>query len=188
MVRLQHKHRRDGVILVGGGKFPLDAEGCVEVPEAAAEKLKQGALWGEPGSWPRSSPAIVAPPTVGGARRPRTREELMALAEAEGLSSPSSSPAPISAPAPAPIPPPAPEVLRAVPAKRGPKPKSPARPPSPPESASEEVLDEAVIRISRDTPKDDLVRVAKQLGLEIPKYANQEMVFELIKKAHGERT
>jgi hypothetical protein len=188
MVRLQHKHRRDGVILVGGGQYALDAEGCVEVPEEAAAKLKQGALWGEPGSWPRSSPAIVAPPSVGGARRPRTREELAALAEAEGLPSPSPSPMP-----PASIVEPAAEAVKATGAKRGPKSKPPVKyepkpPPAPPEEPEEPEPEEGVIRISRDTPKDDLVRVAKQLGLEIPKYANQEMVFELIKKAHGERT
>jgi len=186
MVRLQHKTRREGVILVAGGQYALDAEGCVEVPEAAAAKLTQGALWGKPGSWPRSSAAVVAPPSENGARRPRTREELAALAEAEGLPSPSPSPTP-------------PVVIQAAPAekpaKRKPKPpvnppvlpvKYEPRPPAPPEPTPEP--EEGVIRISRDTPKEDLVRVAKQLGLEIPKHANQEMVFELLKKASGEST
>jgi hypothetical protein len=86
-MRLQHQTRRDGIILVGGAKYELDAEGCVEVTEEHGELLLQGAKWKPLGVWTAQDAKIreVTPPIVSGARRPRTQEELRGLAEASGL-------------------------------------------------------------------------------------------------------
>jgi len=185
MVRLQHKHRRDGIILVNGVKYPLDAEGCVEVPEDAAAKMTQGGLWGEPGKWPQGAAAIAPPVAIGGARRPRTRAELEAFAEAEGI------PMPVSASIAVPSPPPAPvaeskvdaaaEATETVGLNAGVMAGHP-------EPEPEEEPEGETIRISRETPREELARVAKQVGLKVPKHASQADLFELLKRAHGEKS
>jgi hypothetical protein len=45
MVKMQHKTRRDGIINVCRKIYKLDSEGCVIVPEEAAEKMLQGFNW-----------------------------------------------------------------------------------------------------------------------------------------------
>ena len=87
MVKLKHKHRRDGVILVGGSTYELDSDGCVEVTEEHAKKMLQGSLWRAPEHWSVKEKVLAEsmPKTDKGFRRPRTKEELLAAAKAEGI-------------------------------------------------------------------------------------------------------
>jgi hypothetical protein len=91
--RLQHKHRAGPgqYITVGSQRYELDAEGAVEVPAEAAAAMLQGASWRQYPGWGkqrRAQAAISASAAVGGARPVRTREELLAHADAEGTRGP----------------------------------------------------------------------------------------------------
>lgn len=94
MVVLQHKRERGPGehILVNGVKYELDAEGCVEVPESAAAKLTAGAMWRTKEEWDavRDQIADATPPPAapGQGRRVRTKAELAAMAEVNGLPAP----------------------------------------------------------------------------------------------------
>jgi hypothetical protein len=89
MVRLQHKIRRDGIISIGGVQYKLDQDGVVEVSEDHAKKLRQGSMWRPPGSWGvKVAAAVAPPPSKSGARRPRTKDEIIAVAESEGIAVP----------------------------------------------------------------------------------------------------
>jgi hypothetical protein len=91
LIKLQHKTRREGIIRVGGASYSLDTEGCVEVPQKAAEVMLQGAMWRDPSYWAAQNRAAVkaAPPSFSAekkdGRRARTKEELYVLAASEGL-------------------------------------------------------------------------------------------------------
>lgn len=154
MVKLQHRHRRDGGITVGSARYQLDSEGCVEVTEEHAEVLRnsrdlQGPDWGEPGSW-----AALIPPTPvvpGQARRPRTREELQAAAAAAGI-------------------------------KPHPEPETPAEPePEPPTAEGSPAAEWTM-----DNTKAELVDAAKDLGIEVPRWATKTKLLELIKAQQGD--
>ncbi len=89
-VKLQHERDRGPgeFVLVNGIKYELDAAGVVEVPEAEAAKLQMGAKWRPVEYWDKRRHLIAefTPPVVqGGSRRVRTRDELLATAEASGL-------------------------------------------------------------------------------------------------------
>jgi hypothetical protein len=87
MPKLQHQTRRDFRISVGGAQYEVDSEGCVDVSEAHAEGLLRGKKWKRHGEWAEWQRKITstAPPVVAGARRARTRQEILGLAEAEGV-------------------------------------------------------------------------------------------------------
>lgn len=90
MIRLQHEFRRGGpgeIELVNGVRYELDADGCIEVTPEAADKLLAGERWRDPSHWAgmRSKAPVSAPEITLGARRPRTRSELEALAQSEGI-------------------------------------------------------------------------------------------------------
>jgi hypothetical protein len=91
MVKLQHERNRGPgeFVLVNGTKYELDEHGNIECSEADAEKLQGGAKWRPPEYWDarRDKIASHTPPTVAGAsgRRVRTRNELLATADASGI-------------------------------------------------------------------------------------------------------
>jgi len=93
MVKLQHERNRGPgeFVLVNGTKYELDASGNIECSEADAEKLQGGNKWKPPEHWDARRDKIAAatpppPPGIPGAgRRVRTREELLATAEASGI-------------------------------------------------------------------------------------------------------
>jgi len=98
MVRLMHQSRRGPgqFVTVGTSRYELDAGGCVEVSQEASELLLQGSKWRDPVHWEGKQGQLAAatpPPSVSGARRPRTRDELLSAAEASGI--------PLEPPAPA---------------------------------------------------------------------------------------
>jgi len=158
MVKLQHRDRRDGIVLVGGAKYELDELGCVEVTEEHSEKMLQGALWRPVGYWEAQGRRIAAvtPPTAqGGARRPRTRDEMMALAEASGI--------PVKEPAPEPAP-----TLADVISVPEPEPES----------------EPETIEVSSTMKKSELVEVAVAMGLEVDGLTKAE-ILDLI-EAQGE--
>jgi hypothetical protein len=103
MVKMQHRDRRGGGITVGDPptRYMLDSDGIVEVTEEHAQMLSGTAMWREPGFWPAIAAASAPPPPESPAgRRPRTREELAALARAEGIAEPEEKPKP---PEPTPV-------------------------------------------------------------------------------------
>jgi len=160
MIRLQHRHRREGIILVGDTQYRLDAEGCVEVTDEHAGWMMQGD-WAAPGTHPALADA---PPLQdsGRGRIVRTREQLAAMAAAEGMVlSPSPPPAPTSQPEPAPQ-----GALT-------------------PEDGLGKAAD--IIEISNTTSRAELMRVAKQLGIHVPRTSTQAQVFELLQaQAQGD--
>jgi hypothetical protein len=87
MPRVQHQTRREGRISVGGTIYDIDSEGCVDASAEDAEGLLRGKKWRLEGEWKAWEFAVsaTAPPVVAGARRARTRDELLGLAEAEGI-------------------------------------------------------------------------------------------------------
>lgn len=91
LIILQHERERGPgeFVSVNGVKYELDADGCIEVPEDAAKRLTAGAKWRPKTYWDarRDQIAAATPPPLmaGGARRVRTREELLAMAEVNGI-------------------------------------------------------------------------------------------------------
>lgn len=89
MPRIQHKTRRGPgeTITVCSTIYGLDEDGVVEVSEEHAALLLQGAKWREEGQWAAWERVVfdTTPAIVSGARRPRSRAEMLALAEAEGV-------------------------------------------------------------------------------------------------------
>ena len=105
MVKLQHRSRRDGIIRVGGTAYELSPKGEVEVSEEHAAKMLQGACWRHAGAWEAARKAQKMPEATGGARRPRTPEELAAAAGAAGFTAaPKPKPEPEAEPAPESVP------------------------------------------------------------------------------------
>lgn len=76
MIALQHISRRrsgadDGTILVGATRYTLDATGMVEVAEADAALMLQGANWSRaPKQAAAPAPAEAAPVTIASAATP----------------------------------------------------------------------------------------------------------------------
>lgn len=159
MIRLQHRHRREGIILVGDTKYRLDADGCVEVTDEHAGWMMQGD-WAAPGTHP-VLPAALPLQDSGRGRTVRTKEQLAAMAAAEGLVlPPSPPPAPTSQPEPA---------LQRAPA-----------PGDGPGGTD-------IIEISNTTSRAELMRVAKQLGIHVPRTSTQAQVFALLQaQAQGD--
>lgn len=85
MVKLQHRTRRAGTINVAGTVYTLNDKGEVEVSEEHAEAMLQGACWGHAGVWAAEQKAAAAPEVIAGARRPRTAQELAAVAGVAGV-------------------------------------------------------------------------------------------------------
>jgi len=139
MQRVQHQTRREGGITVGDTRYELDSEGVVEVSDEHAAKLLQGAKWKLEGEWKEWQRKVVdtAPPIVAGARRARTRAELLGLADAEGVAG-------------------AAEAL-----EKEHEPPAVASEPDPEEDEEEEVV------VSMDRTKAELVDIAEQLGLDV---------------------
>jgi hypothetical protein len=88
MPRVQHQTRREGRISVGGAVYEIDSKGCVDASDEDAAGLCLGKKWKLEGQWAAWQMAVsaTAPPVLAGARRARTRDELLGLAEAEGIS------------------------------------------------------------------------------------------------------
>lgn len=145
MPRLQHQTRRDGGITVGKTRYELDSEGCVDVPEEHAAKLSQGAKWRPEGHWKAWERKITSstPPIVAGARRARTRAELLGMAEAEGVSGATEALASESEPEAAPAP----------------EPKMATEVGDEPEAGE--------IEIGMHMPKPELAAVAEQLEINV---------------------
>ena len=90
LVQLQHERDRGPgeVIRVNGTTYELDEEGCIEAKPADATKLQLGAKWRLKSYWDarRDQIAAATPPVdAGGARRVRTRKELLAMADVNGI-------------------------------------------------------------------------------------------------------
>ena len=91
MVKLRHRTRRDGGVKVRDTWYQLDSSGCVEVSEAHAAVMLQGAMWTKVGGTV-SRPAQPAPPPpaepVEPVERPldaMLKSELVELARGMGL-------------------------------------------------------------------------------------------------------
>jgi len=72
MIALQHITRRrsgadDGTILVGPTRYTLDEAGMVEVDEADAALMLQGANWSRASKQAAPAPAVAAPITIAAA-------------------------------------------------------------------------------------------------------------------------
>lgn len=80
MIALQHISRRrsgadDGTILVGATRYTLDATGMVEVAEADAALMLQGANWSRAPKQAAPAPAEAAPVTIAVAATPTVSAE-----------------------------------------------------------------------------------------------------------------
>lgn len=80
MIALQHISRRrsgadDGTILVGPTRYTLDAAGMVEVAEADAALMLQGANWSRAPKQAAPAPAEAAPVTIAAAATPAVSAE-----------------------------------------------------------------------------------------------------------------
>jgi len=90
LIKLQHERDRGPgeIVLVNGVKYELDEEGIIELPKDAAAKLQAGRKWRPVEYWDarRHKIAVATPPVVsGGARRVRSRNELIAMADVNGI-------------------------------------------------------------------------------------------------------
>jgi len=199
MVKLQHRVRRDGGVTVGDTRYALDERGVVEVSDEHAEKMLQGRFWRALGPdeflpWGDAPPA---PPMVSGAagRRPRTREELVGLADIAGVPMPDDK---------------APKAFD----QRGrvikpPEVKEPSADEQAATAAASAVnlaeagpalaeagpalddpapgheLEEAIV-VSMDMTKAELAEVCNKLEIEIPKGATKAQIFGLIEAQQGD--
>lgn len=175
-VQLQHKRRRDGGVTVGKTRYDLDDRGVVEVDKEHAALMLQGAAWRqvpETGEMPWDEPPPPAPAMVPGAagRRPRTREELLDVADIAG------------------VPPPDPEGPKAFNAqgqtikpeeKDQPAETTPDLPPAPADVEPEPEAPEETIEVSMDMTKAQLLAACKQAGITVPKGATKTKILELI--------
>lgn len=181
MVRLQHKYRRDGIVSVGGAQYKLDLNGCVEVPEDAAAKLRQGSMWQPEGHWGgQKMPKPPKPEGELGARRPRTQEELREAAESFGIQSVEKKerkPKREAEPREKDI-----EEHREIKADES---DSPAPSPVVAKSVVEDEVETEVIEVSADMKKAELVKIAKQLGLDV-EGMNKYSILEMIEKSNQE--
>lgn len=189
MVQLQHRHRREGSVTVGKTRYDLNDQGVVEVTEEHAARMLQGAAWRKVSAdgsmpWPEAPPA---PPMKHGAagRRPRTREELLGLADTQGIPPPEEGPkgfdqrGRIIKPEPKEeeTPEPSPVLMTALR-------DSPPAPPVPTEPAEETA--EETIEVSMDMTKSQLAEVCGQLEIEVPKSATKAQLLELIQQQSGD--
>lgn len=91
MVKLQHERTRGPgeIVLVNGTKYEIDEQGNIECSEKDAEKLQMSPKWRPPEHWEAIQHKVVAatppPSAAGGARRVRTKEELFAMADVNGI-------------------------------------------------------------------------------------------------------
>jgi len=188
-ITLQHRHRVGGpgtneVVLVGGASYPLDENGCVEVPAEAAEKLLQGKAWRS--SWGALRLGVSHDPAAGvvnGARRPRSAAELHAAAAANGeFVDNSPKPRPFVA---NPAEPPAPEqVAEASGIDEGPADDSTEGP----AEASADVAPSAItdaeeIVVSGDMTKAQLLSVAEQAGIAVSSTMTKNQILEAFEAA-----
>jgi len=175
-VQLQHKRRREGGVSVGTTRYTLDERGVVEVSEEHAGKMLQGSAWrplGPDGQLPWDEPP-PAPPMIQGAagRRPRTREELLDVADIAGVPPPGDEPKVFD---------------RSGRTIKPPEPKgededetTPDLPPAPAEASEPEGAEEETIEVSMDMTKAQLLEVCEQVGIEVPKGATKAKLLELI--------
>lgn len=177
MVQLQHKRRREGGVTVESTRYELDSRGVVTVSAEHAALMLQGASWRPvDGSgelpWPEHVPAPKAKSGAAG-RRPRTREELLGLAEDAGLP-----------PLPNPKAPPAfdRQGKPVDPPKRSGKPERPGKPEPTPVVLPEPLQssDPGTIEVSEDMSRGELVIACNRAGLEIPQDATKAQLLELI--------
>lgn len=175
-VQLQHRFRREGGITVGKIRYTLDDRGVVEVDEFHAENMLQGAAWRKlmpDGSMPWAEPPPAPPMEAGAAgRRPRTKEELLGLADTQGI-----------------------PVTEAIPFDRRGRTVKQDKPPVSP-SADEEAAAAAAttldlpsaqaepetIEVSMDNTKAELVEACEQLEISVPSSANKAQLLELIRQ------
>lgn len=168
MIKLQHPFRREGGITVESTRYELDADGIVTVSEEHAEMLSRVGTWAPPSpvsKKPQKKAAASAPASDGAGRAPRSKQELEALAQAEGLGS--STQVPASAPS-----------QGASPSFSGPHAVTV-------EVTAEEPMDEAEaemmeVEITPDMTLAQLKAVGKQLGLKIPRGITQPELYTLL--------
>ena len=86
MIKLQHRIRRDGVVVVGGVVYPLDDNGCVEVTDEHAGWMREGSQWGIVGAWPILD-KVFKDESIGAGRAPRSKEEIREVLIEEGWAS-----------------------------------------------------------------------------------------------------
>jgi len=155
MPKVQHQTRREGRISVGGTIYEIDSDGCVDASDEDAAGMLRGKKWKLEGEWAEWQLAVsaTAPPVIAGARRARTRDELLGLAEAEGIQGASAALEREHAEPPAEVAPAAAE--------------PPAAAVEPPAAAEGEVEEVEEVVISMDMTKADLVAVAEQLELDV---------------------
>lgn len=167
-MKLKHESRRGPgeFILVAGSKFELDADGCVEVDEAAASLLTQGAKWRAPEFWGESKASLAMPEVKGGQRRARTRAELLAAAEGEGI---------VVAEKPADEPAAQPEA-EAIEEEAIEETAEAAE-------AAEAAESEEVIEVSAALSKAELLAVADRVGLDVPKGASKRKILSMFAEA-----
>jgi hypothetical protein len=87
MIKLQHRVRRDGVVVVGGVVYSLDEDGCVEVTDEHAGWMREGSQWGVVGTWPVLDKVSKIEPAVGVGRAPRSKDEIREVLIEEGWAS-----------------------------------------------------------------------------------------------------
>ena len=162
MVKLQHKRdRAPDCVLVNGRKYALDANGVIECSEEDAEKLMLGSCWRAPEHWAGKEKAIaVTMPQVPAApdagRRPRTKDELLAAANADGW---------------------APE----APAPEAPAPEAPA-PEAPAPEAPVGDEEQETITVSDDMTKAELLTLAEEIGIKVNRNMSKAQILEVLEK------
>lgn len=167
MVVLQHERNRGPgeFISVNGGKYELDAEGCVSVPPDAAEKLQKGAKWRSKEHWDARRDQIAAatppPSQAGGARRVRTRDELLAMAEVNGISVEEAEKA-IDEP-------------QAISAKDAAARDADAEAKA---KADAELVGEETIEVSEDMSKAELLKLAADVGINVNKGMTKAQILD----------
>lgn len=177
-VQLQHRIRREGGIKVGTTQYTLNEQGVVEVTKEHAVTMLQGAAWRQvlaDGSMPWAEPPPAPPMKPGAAgRRPRTREELLGLADVAGV--PPVEAVPFDARGrPVEQDKPEPEASAAPQAAAG----DATAPDLPPEPEPE------TIEVSMDNTRAELLEACDKLEIEVPKGVTKAQLLDLIRE-HGD--
>ena len=169
LVKLQHERDRGPgeFVLVNGTKYELDAEGNIEVPEADAAKLQLGAKWRPPEHWDarRDKIASATPPPspVGGGRRVRSRAELMAMAEVNGI--------------------PVEEVDEKGEAISEKDPEAKEADAKAAAKADAELAGQDTIEVSEDMTKSELLALGADVGLQLNKGMSKAQILEAFENA-----
>lgn len=171
LVELQHERERGPgeFVLVNGTKYELSADGCISATVADAAKLQSGNKWRPKSYWDvrRDKIADATPPaTDSGARRVRTRAELLAVADVNGIAM---EEAEKSLDASAAIRDKDPEVVKADVAAQV--------------KAEAEVSGEETITVSDDMTKTELLLLGTDIGLRINRNMSKAQILKAFEDA-----